>query len=284
MHSPHEPSSSYTTKSTKPTCTTMLAPIGGVILLSCLALRRHRHVTSELEENYKLLSVLRSALAQKDAEVLSLRKALSETTQQASKAATSSSWKDETEGQALKRRISDLNKELDEFRAHNRALILDIQTGKEELHGLGMKLQESEKLSRARAEELRVAQVYLSTADQFSGVEIIQAVEALNEEISGMAATLADVYDQVERGVGNPATDVAYGRVVEILGDTMTSFVKSNSQYEVLQVAFSAAICAHAGWMATSWCLGGDPSDEKGWNEIYDRIRQSGRTFPSGVT
>ncbi|KAG7439600.1 uncharacterized protein BT62DRAFT_924615 [Guyanagaster necrorhizus] len=34
----------------------VLAPIGGVILLSRLALRWYRHVTSELEDNHKLLS------------------------------------------------------------------------------------------------------------------------------------------------------------------------------------------------------------------------------------
>ncbi len=62
----------------------MLAPAGGVIALSCLAWYGYRHVAFTLEENRKELSVLRSALAQRDAEVLSLRKALSEPTQQVS--------------------------------------------------------------------------------------------------------------------------------------------------------------------------------------------------------
>ncbi|KAK0212138.1 hypothetical protein DFS33DRAFT_5605 [Desarmillaria ectypa] len=257
----------------------VLAPAGGAIILSCLALYRYRYVASTLEENRKELSVLRSALAQRDAEVLSLRKALSEPVQQAQKAP---SRKDGTEVQVLKRRISDLNKELEEFRVHNRALTLDVQAGREELRGLGVKLQQSDKLSRARAEELRVAQVYLSTADQFSGVEIIQAVEALNEEISGTAATLADVYEQAERGAENAARGISYRHVADVLGDAMASFIESNPHYEVLQVAFSAAICAHVGEMIMSWHIGGDTGKEQGWNEVYGRIQQSEKQAIAG--
>ncbi|PBK65424.1 hypothetical protein ARMSODRAFT_1022233 [Armillaria solidipes] len=260
----------------------MLAPAGGAIVLSCLAWYGYRHVAFTLEENRKELSVLRSALAQRDAEVLSLRKALSEPTQQPQKAATPPLRKDSTEMQASRRRISDLNKELEEFRAHNRALTLDVQAGREELRDLGLKLQQSDKLSRARAEELQVAQMYLSTADQFSGVEIIQAVEALNEEISGTAATLADIYEQAERATDKLTTEIPYRHVADILGDTMARFIESNPQYEVLQVAFSAAICAHAGGMVMSWCLRRDPGKEEGWNEVYDRIRQSEKQAIAG--
>ncbi|KAK0448945.1 uncharacterized protein EV420DRAFT_835195 [Desarmillaria tabescens] len=263
----------------------VVAPAGGMMILSCLSClsclswRWYRHAASALEENQKELSVLRSALAQRDAEVVSLRRALSEPTQQAPKAP---SRKDGIEVQALRRRISDLNKELEEFRAHNRDLTLEVQAGREELHGLGVKLQQSDKLSRARAEELRVAQVFLSTADQFSGFEIIQAVEALNEEISGIAATLADVYEQAEMGVDNPMMDIAYGHLAGILGDMMASFVKSNSQYEVLQVAFSAAICAHVGQMVMSWSIRRDTGKEKSWDEVFSRIRRSEKQAIAG--
>ncbi|KAK0196203.1 hypothetical protein F5146DRAFT_997661 [Armillaria mellea] len=263
-----------------------LAPAGGAMVFSCLAWCGYRRFTSTLEENRRELSVLRSALAQRDAEVCSLRKALSEPTQQPQKAATPAptppSRKNSAETQALRRRISDLNKELEEFRAHNRTLTLDVQARREELRDLGIKLQQSDKLSRARAGELQVAQMYLSTADQFSGVEIIQAVEALNEEISGTAATLADIYEQAERAIDKPATDVPYRHVADILGDTMARFIESNPQYEVLQVAFSAAICAHAGEMVMAWCLRRDPGKEEGWNEVYDRIRQSEKQSIAG--
>lgn len=272
----------------------MLAPAGGAIVLSGLAWYGYKHFAFTLEENRKELSVLRSALAQRDAEVISLRKALSEPTQQPQKVATPPTTtptptpplrKDSAEVQALRRRISDQNKELEEFRAHNRALTLEVHAGREELRDLGIKLQQSDKLSRARAEELQVAQMYLSTADQFSGFEIVQAVEALNEEISGTAATLADIYEQVKRATDKPSAEVPYRHVADILGDTMARFIKSNPQYEVLQVAFSAAICAHAGAMVMSWCLRRDPGREEGWNEVYDRIRQSGRViFPLRLT
>ncbi|PBK65452.1 hypothetical protein ARMSODRAFT_1022260 [Armillaria solidipes] len=260
----------------------MLAPTGRAIVLSCLAWYGYRHVAFTLEENRKELSVLRSALAQRNTEVLSLRKALSEPMQQPQKAATPPLWKDSTEMQASRRRISDLNKELEEFRAHNRALTLDVQAGREELRDLGLKLQQSDKLSRARAEELQVAQMYLSTADQFSGVEIIQAVEALNEEISGTAATLADIYEQAERATDKLTTEIPYRHVADILGDMMARFIESNPQYKVLQVAFSAAICTHAGGMVMSWCLRRDPGKEEGWNEVYDHIQQSEKQAIAG--
>ncbi|KAK0471588.1 hypothetical protein IW261DRAFT_1511447 [Armillaria novae-zelandiae] len=266
----------------------MLAPAGGAIVLSCFAWYGYRHFAFTLEENRKERSVLRSALAQRDAEVLSLRKTLSEPTQQkvatppTAPTPTQPLRKDSAEVQTLRRRLSDLNRELGEFRAHNRALTLDVQAGREELRDLGIKLQQSDKLSKARAGELQVAQTYLSTADQFSGVEIIQAVEALNEEISGTAATLADIYEQAKRTTDKPAADIPYRHVADILGDTMARFIKSNPQYEVLQVAFSAAICAHAGAMVMSWCLRRDPEKEEGWNEVYDRIRQSEKQAIAG--
>ncbi|KAK0240863.1 hypothetical protein EDD85DRAFT_992103 [Armillaria nabsnona] len=243
----------------------MLAPVSGVIALLCLAWYGYRHVAFTLEENQKELLVLRSALAQRDAEVLSLWKALSEPTQQPQKAAIPPLRKDGAEVQALRRRISNLNKELEEFRAHNRTLTLD-----------------SDKLSRARAEELQVAQMYLSTADQFSGVEIIQAVEALNEEISGTTATFADIYEQAERATDKLTTKIPYRHVTDILGDTMARFIGSHPQYEVLQVAFSAAICAHAGAIVMAWCLRRDPGKEEGWNEVYDHIRQSEKQAIAG--
>ncbi|KDR69816.1 hypothetical protein GALMADRAFT_230475 [Galerina marginata CBS 339.88] len=239
---------------------------------------RERRRRQELE-----LALLRRSLSERDEEV------------EAKKAAVLS-HAEEIDG--LRKRVVDLERDLDGARQQNRTLVdrtknLGVRSGQleGELHRANTEHLQVIELLGVRTAELKGAQAFLTKADQLSGADVIKLVEELNAEIMQTAATMAEelVIEQkkVEVEENEQESDEmteAYTRTEEIVGPRMAELLKSSEHHEdpiLIQIALQASMSAYTHWIVSSWCFE-SPEDEHMLSEIYARVREAEEQAVSG--
>ena len=123
---------------------------------------------------------------------------------------------------------------------------------------------------------------FWSTEDEFSGAEVVFAVERLNWEILQVAAGLADELDpeHLTRGeYGSGGTMEAIKRTTNIIGPKLASMLAtSNGQYAtvILQTAFHTTLALKVGHIIFSWFIR-DPETDRMLYDIHERLYKSGR-------
>lgn len=253
------------------------------ISASCFTvIRRCRRTKAELERSNRALT---AEGERKDAIIRTLQRSLSDTTAEfkTTKALVSSLTRG---SDVLKQRLTDAENELQQARNQNHMLDqqLKAQTvaaklASDEMERVSLAHEQTRGLLKSRTEELRAAQVYLDRADQSSGADVINMIDALNAEIFQTAATVAEAFKFGEKKVEESSEAVtAYDHVIEILGPRMTELLKSTLHHDdqiLIQTAFQAAMCAYVDWIVTSWYFEGR-EEEQMLSSLYAIIQESG--------
>ena len=164
----------------------------------------------------------------------------------------------------------------------------------EDIRNLERKLRISEeqrsqttKLLDDRTAELKGAQAFLTTADRYSGADIIKMSESLNAEIFQASALMAEllvdapvVEDSVQRQyIQKYKNHLEHGR--KIIGSRLFDHVVTRSK-EIrvdplpLQLAFQALFTQWCVYEVGHFCEG--PAGES-LKQIYKRIYKSGKVF-----
>ena len=162
-------------------------------------------------------------------------------------------------------------------------LLDDNRSLTHELEAVKVQLTDAKTLSEVRGKELKGAQVFLTKADTLSTTDVVQKVNALNEEIFQAAALLGEMLQNTER------TDRTQEQIAEafekarwMLGDQMANILAAESQNVrtdlnplLVQVVLQIAITTWCRFVVSSW----KPSDSTVADflaAIYSEIRQVG--------
>ncbi|KAK0196217.1 hypothetical protein F5146DRAFT_922862 [Armillaria mellea] len=252
------------------------------ISASCFTvITRCRRTKYQLERsNYTLTA----EVERKDATIRTLQKSLSDVNVEVknTKALVSSLTRS---SDVLKQRLADAEDELQQARNQNqvsdqqlKAQAAAAKLARDEVGRVSVAHEQTRVLLRTRTEELRAAQVYLDRADQSSGADVINMIDALNSEIFQTAATVAEAFKFGEKKVEESSeAEVAYDHVIEILGPRMTELLKSTLHHDdqiLIQTAFQAAMCAYVDWIVTSWYFEGR-EEEQMLSSLYAIIQES---------
>lgn len=149
---------------------------------------------------------------------------------------------------------------------------------KRKLEQATSQLNQSQNLLTLRTGELKGAQAFLSTADQFAGADLIKDLEQLNAEIMQLAASVADELVTKEKPVVVPTEETREG-ARKFLGRKLVDLLTSSTTHDaqiVIQTAIQTAIVAHAQWIISTWLFDGQES-EGTINNIYQRVRNAGK-------
>ena len=170
-----------------------------------------------------------------------------------------------------------------------------VQQRDENIRNLEQKLRISQeqrsqttKLLDDRTAELKGAQAFLTTADRYSGADIIQMAESLNAEIFQASALMAELLVDapvVEDSVQHRQNIQRYGKYLEdgrtLMGSWLVDHLATKSM-EIrvdplpLQLAFQALFTWWCVYEVDRFCGG---STGKGLKQIYTRICKSGKSF-----
>jgi DNA gyrase/topoisomerase IV subunit A len=171
-----------------------------------------------------------------------------------------------------------------------KSLTKQLETNEASLKRTRGQQEETQKLLKARTQELKGAEVFLTKADTHSGADVISMLNALNTEIYQTAAVVAEAFEFEPRPtpgpnghVVDPAMAEVYASTTEIVGTRMMELLKSSNHHEdptLVQIAFQAGMSAYAHWIATSWYFD-EPEDDRLLADIYKRLRLQGNIFIS---
>ena len=157
-----------------------------------------------------------------------------------------------------------------------------IEEYKQKLQRVTSSFNHSQSLLAARTGELRGVQRFLSTADEFSGADLIRDLEQLNAEIVQLACEMAEAFSERERKDDGQLDTEIFETVKKIIGTRLVELLRSPMGREseiVIQTAFRAAIIAHAHWIVSAWFFEDIKKSEQMINDIYDSVRNAGK-FP----
>ena len=164
-------------------------------------------------------------------------------------------------------------------------LLDDNRSLTHELEAVKVQLADAKTLSEVRGKELKGAQVFLTKADTLSTTDVVQKVNALNEEIFQAAALLGEMLRNTERtDRTQEQVTVAFEKARWMLGEQMASILAAESVNPrtdlnplLVQVVLQIAITSWCKFVVSSW----KPSDGTVADflaAIYSEIRQVGES------
>ena len=160
----------------------------------------------------------------------------------------------------------------------------DAETGHETAHkksqALTKELKQKQLLLDGRTEELRGAQAFLTTADQYAVADVIRLVEHLNAEIMQVAAAMVDelnvekIKNEVPLGDGNEVVM----RVDRILGVATTKLLRKSGDHLLIlvQTAFQTSMVSYTKRIVSSWSSDADVIEDT-LTKIYAQVRETGK-------
>jgi len=158
-----------------------------------------------------------------------------------------------------------------------RQLELQLDETKRKLEQATSHRDHVQNLLTLRTGELKGAQAFLGTADQFAGADLIKDLEQLNAEIMQLAASVAD--ELVTKSKPVMPTEEDQERARKLLGRQLAGLLTSSTIHDaqiVIQTAFQTAIAAHAHRIVSAWLFEGHES-EGTINRMYESVRNAGK-------
>jgi len=162
-------------------------------------------------------------------------------------------------------------------------LLEENRSLKDELEDVKVQLADANILLEAKRKELKGAQVFLTKADRLSTTDIVQKVNALNNEIFQAAALLGEMLQSTEHTdrdqeqiteAFEKARWMLGGQMANILAAVSVGF-RTEPNPLLVQVVFQIAITTWCKFVVSSW----KPSDSMVADflaAIYSEIRQVG--------
>ncbi|KAJ2921298.1 hypothetical protein H1R20_g15795, partial [Candolleomyces eurysporus] len=137
----------------------------------------------------------------------------------------------------------------------------ELKAVRNELGAVKQQLSDAVNLSEVRGKELKGAQVFLTKADTLSVTDVVQKVNALNEEIFQMAAFLGEVlvYEVLEPDANRQehrqaAINSTYESARHTLGDTLASTLAHESVNEPKEQSNPLLVQIVMQIALTNWC------------------------------
>ncbi|KAF8552725.1 hypothetical protein OG21DRAFT_1415584 [Imleria badia] len=158
------------------------------------------------------------------------------------------------------------------------ALWQKYETQKNEYNALNHKHHSLKSTLEQRTSELQGVQKFLTTADTFSGSEVVNTLRKLNEEVQQITTFMAEW--AVENFVlETPPASIEQNRTTESLGMRFIQLLgtkKHNDNPTLMEIAFRAYLIYELYLVASPWGIG---QEEQSHNEyidaIYQRIRET---------
>ncbi|EDR07710.1 uncharacterized protein LACBIDRAFT_294481 [Laccaria bicolor S238N-H82] len=174
-----------------------------------------------------------------------------------------------------------LSEELQRSQHQVHRLLDDVRSLTHELEAVKSQLADAKTLSEVRGKELKGAQVFLTKADTLSTTDVVQKVNALNEEIFQAAALLGEMLRNTERpDRTQEEVTVAFEKAGWMVGEHMANILGAESvnlrtdlNPLLVQVVLQIAITTWCKFVVSSW----RPSDSSVADflaAIYSEIRQ----------
>ena len=168
------------------------------------------------------------------------------------------------------------------------AQVEDIQNLRQKLRISEEQRSQTTKMLEDRTAELKGAQAFLTTADRYSGADIIKMAESLNTEIFQASAMMAEVLvetpvieDCVQKRQDNQACKNCLDHGPKLMGSRLFDhLIAKSTEIRVDPLPLQLALQA----LLTCWCVHevncfcGGPA-EKSLKEIYKRIYKSRKSF-----
>lgn len=162
------------------------------------------------------------------------------------------------------------------------ALRQKYETQKNEHNGLSTKYHSLKATLEQRTSELQGVQKFLTTADTFSGSEVVNMLRKLNEEVQQSTTFMAEW--AVENFVlETPPTGIERTRTSETLGMRFMQLLGTKKHKEnpiLMEMAFRAYLIYELYWVASPWSIGQEEQSHNEYiNAIYQRIREAGEAL-----
>ncbi len=149
-----------------------------------------------------------------------------------------------------------------------------------ELRAVTKKYDDAKLLSDTRGKELHGAQMFLTKADSLSVSELIQKVNALNEEIFQAAASLGDFIIRYRWDIPDADLQVRQKGSSDVLGTPLIQILTTEAQKQdepanplLVQITLQVLLTSFCASMIRTWSH--DDSTDSYLQKLYDQIRAS---------
>ncbi|KAI5991785.1 hypothetical protein EDC04DRAFT_2587261 [Pisolithus marmoratus] len=140
-----------------------------------------------------------------------------------------------------------------------------------------------------RTSELKGAQSFLTTADAFSGTEVLNTLQRLNSEIlqhtAFIAESMIESYMPDKVPVQTEEQMAGANRVTGVIGRAIVHFLGAKKHKDdpiLVQIAFQAYFAHVLQWIARAWNIAGDETQNRLIDQIYERVRDTEAQAISG--
>ena len=187
---------------------------------------------------------------------------------------------------ALRQENKDLRTKLNqnlELQRRFDAQTKDLKAARDESSSLRKEYTQIMALLDDRTSELKGAQSFLTTADSFSGTEVLSTLQRLNAEVLQNTAFMAEFMIEAfisEKTASKTEEQVAGAkRASGVIGRSIAHFLgakKHDDDPILVQIAFQAYMAYVLQWISRAWMIGGDEAQNRFVDSIYEKVRDSG--------
>ncbi|KAF9218709.1 hypothetical protein BS17DRAFT_719808 [Gyrodon lividus] len=178
-----------------------------------------------------------------------------------------------------------------EFKQRFDAQSEELKRAREESSALKKEFHQVLTLLEDRTSELKGAQSFLTTADAFSGSEVINTLQRLNAEVlqstAFMAESMVELFDPWMTMRESRTDEQAAGgtRASAKIGGVIAHFLGTKKHKDdpiLIQIAFQAYLTYMLRWIACSWIIGGEEEHDLFIDTIYQSVRDKEAQAISG--
>lgn len=152
-----------------------------------------------------------------------------------------------------------------------------LDTATNQLKAMSVQKAQLHTLLNDRTFELKGAQSFLTTADAFSGADVISVLQKLNAEVLQSAAYMAEsMVDTFSFESGGVRNENAYAVVTGLFGQSLAHYLATKKhKYDplLIQITFQSCFVQFLEFVICSWTLPGDDSVNRMLASTYERMR-----------
>ncbi|KAG1824475.1 uncharacterized protein BJ212DRAFT_528756 [Suillus subaureus] len=152
-----------------------------------------------------------------------------------------------------------------------------LDTATNQLKAMSEQKTQLHTLLNDRTFELKGAQSFLTTADAFSGADVISVLQKLNAEVLQSAAYMAEsMVDTFSFESGGVRNENAYAVVTGLFGQSLAHYLATKKhKYDplLIQITFQSCFVQFLEFVICSWTLPGDDSVNRMLASTYERMR-----------
>ncbi|KAL4068798.1 hypothetical protein V8B97DRAFT_817463 [Scleroderma yunnanense] len=165
----------------------------------------------------------------------------------------------------------------------------DLKAARDESSVLRKEYSQMVALLDDRTSELKGAQSFLTTADSFSGTEVLSTLQRLNAEVlqntAFMAESMIEMFISEKSSPKAEEQTAGARRAAGVIGRSIAHFLGTKKHQDdpvLVQIAFQAYFAYVLQWITRAWIIGGDEVQNRFIDGIYEKVRDSEAQAISG--